>query len=471
MESVQRLSNHRDSGARRRWLSLPLGVRRSCVLALLLMPLCLWCWYFFADAGTFHGRLGERGAYAADYTMYMSAAAAVEQGKNPYDHATLLRVEDSFLRARRLTPELIRPDTIRVGYPPLVFWAMQPLTHLPFQPLGIAWMVTLYLLAGLGVVCLLRFVGWRYRLLPALLFLLLPQVIKGAAYGNLTALVFAGVGISLIVSRRYPVPAGALLTVLWLKPQVGCAIFLLVMLFSVRDRRGVLAGFVAGSAAWLLLTVAAVGVPSLSLWIHGLTGYYRDVTEQPYLPSLTALYDSWAPIPLRLTLTGAAILLALAATALVARNGRARVSPVAVAGLWFLWFVVTPYVHLYDEVFLALPVLQCLGHDGRRIVRPLPALGAAMLAFASLPITWMPWVAAGTLLTLALLELGLSPRLRSSMVLLAALCCVWAAYPYLPGHTRAESLIVTASGLALISTAVRKMPWRPAPSSVAHRPG
>ncbi len=122
---------------------------------------------------------------------------------------------------------------MRVGNPPLFFWALEPLPSRPFQPVALAGILVLYLLSIDGFMAALYRFGWKRYTLAALCFILMPQVVLGMFNGNVIGLVFAGIGLSLALAPRYPALAGALLSVAWLKPPVALPIVLLIAAFHV----------------------------------------------------------------------------------------------------------------------------------------------------------------------------------------------------------------------------------------------
>jgi hypothetical protein len=142
----------------------------------------------------------------------------------------------------------------------------------------------------------------------------------------------------------------------------------------------------------------------VAYWLQGLAGYSHDVAPQKVVPSLAGLYVLWAPWNLRLVLTGLCLAAAVALTVVWWWRLRniADVPFLAVAWLWLVWFLATPYVHIDDEVLLVIPVLALVGRNGDRLTQPLPVLALLLLFFAPLPSTWMVVMLAFPALLLAL---------------------------------------------------------------------
>ncbi len=352
------------------------------VLAPLCLLLVLWLWLFQAEGAFKGGPSGK--ALGADFAMFVGAAQVLERGGDPYNHGVLLRAEQGFMQRQGLAMTN-RKAVVRVGNPPLFLWALQPLTSLPFQPVAWVWMLALYALSGLGFAAVLAWLGWRHFAVPTLLFLAFPQTILGMYYGNVIDLVLAAVGCSLWLAKRHPLLAGALLSLAWLKPPVALPVVVLIVLFHAPRRGPLLAGFTSATAGLLGLTLAAAGTHSLMLWVQGLMDYSRDMAIQPDVASLSGLYVRWAPPALRLGLEAASLALAVGLTARQWWQSRNHLpaSPLAVAWLWCVWLVATPYAHFFDDMLLAVPVLAFIGVDGARVGKLLPA-SAIYLAFFSL---------------------------------------------------------------------------------------
>lgn len=364
--------------------------RLYAVIAPLLLLLVLWTYLFFQE-GAFKGGPGGR-AFGGDYTMFVSAAQILRSGSDPYNPAVLVRTETAMLqRLHRPAIKAKERAQVRVGNPPLLYWAIRPLVDADFVPAAYASLFGLYLLSALGFLAILRYLGWKSRVVPLLIFLLMPQVVLGAFYGNVIGLVFAALGGALLLSERYPLLAGALMTLAWLKPPVALPIVLLLGLFHVRHRIAYWAAFGVATLGLLGLTVATTGVHSLGLWIHGLLRYSNDVAIQPDLISLAGLYVRWMPAPGRLALEGLTLAAALAATWIALRRAPSGgMSLLAAAPLWVMWLLAAPYGHFFDEVLLAIPMAAFAGRDGCRITFR-PAATALYLLFLSLfLISWMP---------------------------------------------------------------------------------
>jgi len=360
------------------------------VLGPLFILLILWVDLFAAE-GAFKG--GPNGkTFGADWAMFMGAAGMMRQGQNPYAHSALYRAEKQLLSRQRL-PILKHQETVRVGNPPLFFWALEPLPSRPFQPVALAGILVLYLLSIAGFIAALYRFGWKRYTLAALCFILMPQVVLGMFDGNVIGLVFAGIGLSLALAPRYPALAGAVLSVAWLKPPVALPIVLLIAAFHVARPARLVAGFSLISASLFGLTLLTTGWSSVVNWIAGLVGYSQDMRTQPDVASLAGLYVRWMPSVGRSALEALSLGLAIAITAVywyrVRRN--APLDFARDAWLWMVWMLATPYAHFYDEMILAIPIAALLGRHGHRLNRRLPVLALYLMFFSLLVLSWTPF--------------------------------------------------------------------------------
>jgi hypothetical protein len=275
---------------------------------------------------------------------------------------------------------------MRVGNPPLLFWALQPVAAISFNTSAKLWSLAMYVCLAVGFLSCLATVRWRRRGLPLVVFLALPQTIYAAFYGNVDGLVFLGLGWSAALARRRPIMAGALLTLALLKPQVALPGALLIAVFLSSSRIRVLTGFLATSALGFGLTLLTTGSASLSWWLQALTGYSQRLGVQPDIASLSGLYVYSAPDRVRLAMEGLSILAVAGATVAWWWKHRTTGSTgvLDVAWLWIAWFLATPFAHFHDEVVLALPVLAVLGRDAAWLGRWPATVALYVLLFSIL---------------------------------------------------------------------------------------
>lgn len=367
------------------------SVRRMyAVIAPLLVLLILWIWLFYSE-GAFRGGPGGK-ALGGDYAMFISAAQLIQSHGDPYDPTVLIRIETRLLHRVHVPPIDSKQRThVRVGNPPVMYWAMEPLIGRPFTLTAWISLLGLYALSALGFIAVLRYFGWTRWFLPTVVFLLMPQVVLGAFYGNPIGIVFASIAMGLLSSRRHPVLAGAIMSLAWLKPPIALPIVLIVALFYVRKPLTFALGFGSASLSLLLLATITSGTSSIEQWVHGLARYSNDMAIQPDIISLNGFYAAWMPSGPRLILEFVSLVAAVWFTAWIWNRERGRDTDfLASSPLWLIWMLASPYGHFYDEIILAIPLVVYFGRNGSMLTHRGPAI-SLYLVFASLFfISWAP---------------------------------------------------------------------------------
>jgi Glycosyltransferase family 87 len=338
------------------------------VVPVLVLELLLW-FAVFGVGHLFHeGPTGK--GLATDFAVFSGAANALKHGQNPYDYRTLYRSE-RFLLARQRLPVTSNAFNVRAGNPPLFYWALEPLTAVPFQRIAWVWILAMYVCSAAGFVFALRYLGWTSWVFPTIVFLLLPETVTGALYGNVHGPVFAALSLSLLLVRRHPAVAGAVAALGWLKPQLALPLIFVIFVFHCPDRKRMLVGFLSVTAFLLGLTLLATGPHSLLEWLTGLNNWSKELNKQPNIASLSGLYALWAPRSVQIALTSILLAGAVAVTVVARRRWPIGIVPPSRSGwLWVLWFLVSGYTHYPDLIVLAVPVLALLGRDGSNVTRP-----------------------------------------------------------------------------------------------------
>lgn len=347
-----------------------------CRLWFTLAPLviCLMTWLVLLAIGGDFQRGPRTRTFGGDFALNITGAVILQHGGNPYDHNQTIATQQSFFARQGIeTP----PDNVTTrlltwgGYPPLFFWLLQPLTYVPFQVIGVVWIISLYGLMALGFLSILHYLGWKRRLIPTLIFMAMPQTTLEAFYGNPAALVFAVIAGSLFVQRRHPVWGGCLISLAWLKPQLAVPAMILIALFHVNDRRRFLQGVVVGSIALLAATFAAMGIEPMVQWVGEIRGVSAMVGEQPNMIPLVGLYAGAVSATVRqlLQIGLLAVAVSLTAWSWVKLRPQGAVPPLQVAWLWVVWVLALPYAHFREEILLSLPILALIGRDGALLYR------------------------------------------------------------------------------------------------------
>jgi hypothetical protein len=248
--------------------------------------------------------------------------------------------------------------------PPLFAYLMQPLAVLPLRA-AMAVFLGVSLLALGGAAALLA------RLLPrewplsqrCLLLIASVALLPGAesfAWGQLDPVLLLAAAGAMVLMRRRPVLAGALLSVLVAKPQL---VWLVVPALVVTDSWMVLVGFAAGTAVWLTSGLMILGGQHLADWLHYvLPAHVGEAGKTVGLPAVAGGSASFA----------LATLLAVLAVGIAWRLRRTlRSDPAACVSLGLAASLVcAPHVFSQDLLLLA-PLLIFWGR-----LRP----GAALLA-------------------------------------------------------------------------------------------
>ncbi len=297
-----------------------------------------------------------------DFRAFFAAATVTAHGGDPYDWTALGRTEDALYNA----PIHARPGDARYNdflpFPegPWLALGLQPLTRLPWQAVYPFFAgVMLLAIAGGAWLVLLR-LGWppARRRIAVAVAALSPIAFLNVFQGQVSALVFLGfAGAWYLASRGRPVWAGLVLTLVWIKPNLGLALPVVLILLEPASVSRLLLGFGVGS-------VAAVGVAAMALpgvvghWANELMSHWR--AAQGTQPDVASIHSFYYP-----ALTGpikpVALLLVLTAGAgytwwAVCRSHDARTRGLT---LLLLWFALLPYVHSFDAILL-LPLVAVL---------------------------------------------------------------------------------------------------------------
>jgi Glycosyltransferase family 87 len=386
---------------------------------LLLLQLFLWVGFFGVTRYFQDGPSGT--AMGTDFAVFVGASNAMKHGQNPYDSAVLFRSESSLLARQHLRMTGDRFN-VRAGNPPLFYWALEPLTGLPFQRVAVAWILAMYLSSGAGFLLALRYLRWTNWLLPTVVFLLMPEVVTGATFGNVHGPVLVVIALCLVLMERHAGLAGAVGALGWLKPQIAFPLLLVIFLFHSVDRRRAAAGFLGATVALSGAMVAATGLHSFAEWIAGLDSWSNGIGKEPNVVSLSGLYSGWLPRSLQIVVAIGLVVLACGATTVAWKRVHSRtvVPVIAVGWLWVLWFLVSPFAHYTDVIVLAVPVLALLGRNGEHVARPL-GIATLYLAFFSLVVLWTPLVSLPVIVLGILLGLGANREAADGKVRMSTL--------------------------------------------------
>jgi hypothetical protein len=324
-----------------------------------------------------------------DFRAFYAGAVVVRAGGNPYDWSQLGATEDALYNAPH---HLHGGDSAYYDFLPLpegpwLLVALVPLTGWP-------WAVAAAVYAGLILVVMvagawvwLRHLGWRGdRLVLGVLGVALsPVVFINVFLGQATPLIFGAFCAAVaLAARRRPWLAGLVLSLIWIKPNLGLVLPAVVALLLPGMGRRVLAGFALGSVVAFGVAFAILRAALLD-WPRGIVQVWRSVQgPQPDIASLHSFYypllSGWA----KTAALAVACLVLLAYGVWAVRRSPSR--PVAALTILLLWLCALPYTHSFDAILLLPVVATLVGRTQRGLADPL--VETTLFAFAVLPLLY-----------------------------------------------------------------------------------
>jgi hypothetical protein len=302
----------------------------------------------------------------------------------------------------------------------LLFW---PTAEFPFPPVRVVIVLIFAALTFASVLLWLRALDWRlswnWRAVILLLTLCSYPVLEALFAAQLGLLVAFLLAASLLAVRRNRfLPAGFLMAITTIKPQVtmlAIVYFLIWTLYDWRARGRFFIGFVSTLA--LLVGASLAAMPHwIQSWTHTVLAY-RHYTRPPLVTEvLTAPLGSRFAGPATFVLTVASIILAI----MLAWRNRA-----AAYGSFAFWSTLTlllsittitilPGQAVYDHVILLPGIILLVRYrrvllDAGRVLRLLLAIGGLVLFWpwiaAFILIVLRPWIAPATFNSTALFSL------------------------------------------------------------------
>ncbi len=297
-----------------------------------------------------------------DFRAFFAAATVAAQGGDPYDWGALSRTEQALYN----DPAHVRAGDPRfydfLPYPegPWLALALEPLTGLPWQTVYPIFAALMLLAIATGSWLILARLGWPVarRRIAVAVATFSPIAFFNIFQGQVSALVFLGFAAAWYLAfRGQPVAGGLALTLVWIKPNLGVALPLVVALLEPPAARRLLISFAAGSV--LAFGAAALALPGVLIhWPTEILSHWRAVQgPQPDIASIHSFYYPALSGPVK---TLALLLVVFAGCAYAVWALRRVHAPLARGlTLLLLWFVLLPYVHSFDAILL-LPVLAFL---------------------------------------------------------------------------------------------------------------
>ena len=301
-----------------------------------------------------------------DFRVFYAAAQVAKEGASPYDWGALARAEDRLYNA----PSHLQPRDPAYFYflafpeGPWLAAALEPLTALPWQAAFAAFDGLLLAAITGGALLCGRSLGWttRRRRLAALCVILSPIGFLNLFMGQVSALVFFGLAGAWAFARGgRPILGGLLLTLSWIKPNIGLPLCLVVMLLQPAVARRILAGFVGGTAVAFLYAFAWLG-QGFFAWPLQVPRMWQAVQgPQPDISSLESFFFPGLSGPGRTVALALALALAAAYGWWAVRRAHGDNRGLS---LLLLWLAALPFVQSYDLVLLTPVVLTLLRPDG-----------------------------------------------------------------------------------------------------------
>lgn len=297
-----------------------------------------------------------------DFRAFFAAATVVAHHGDPYNWPTLAETEYQLYDA----PQGLVPGNPAyyefLAFPegPWLAYALAPITSLPW-PIAYA----LYALL-LGLILLtasfLTFIvlGWSRRraalgaggtLLSAVGFINLFM-------GQVSVIVFAALIAAWVLARNgQPFLAGAVLVLVWVKPNIGLPLPIVLALLEPMVARRMISGFVVASAGAFGLMAAIMGLRFLE-WPLQVPRMWQAV--QGLQPDIASVESFFYP-GLHGWIKTAALLVTLLVAVAYGVWAIRRTSDAHTRGLTLLiiWLFALPFVQSYDLVLL-LPALAVL---------------------------------------------------------------------------------------------------------------
>jgi alpha-1,2-mannosyltransferase len=324
-----------------------------------------------------------------DFRAFFAAATVAAQHGDPYDWGAVGRTETALYNApaHRTPGDPRYYDFLPFPEGPWLALALQPLTGLPWQLVYPLFAGLMLLAIGLGAWLILSRLGWPVgrRRVAVALTMLSPIAFFNVFQGQVSALVFVGFAAGwYLAARGTPVAGGLVLTLVWIKPNLGLALPFVIALIERPVARRLLLSFAAGSV--LAFGAASLALPGvIAHWASELFSQWRAV--QGPQPDIASIHSFYYP-----ALTGSPKTVALALV-LVAGGAYGvwalrRVRDPLARGLTLLllWFAILPYVHSFDAILLLPVVVVLLQPDLAGWADPFTEV--ALWAFAIVPFAY-----------------------------------------------------------------------------------
>jgi hypothetical protein len=299
-----------------------------------------------------------------DFRAFFAAATVVAHHGDPYNWPSLAAAEYQLYDA----PHALVPGNPAyyefLAYPegPWLAFALAPMTNLPW-PVAYALFAVMLGLIVLGAsFATFTLLGWprRRAALAAGCTLLSAVGFINLFMGQVSVIVFGSfIAAWLLTHRGRPWLAGAVLVLVWVKPNIGLPLPLVVALLEPAVARRLIGGFVVASAGAFGLAAAVMGLHFLE-WPLQIPRMWQAVQGlQPDIASVESFFypglSGW--------MKTAALLLTLLAAVVYGAWAIRRAPDAHTRGLTLLiiWLFALPFVQSYDLILLLPAIALLLG--------------------------------------------------------------------------------------------------------------
>jgi hypothetical protein len=371
---------------------------RNAIFALSLSAVAGWSmWFFFqrvlvpyqqADAAV-HDR--PRGNLSDLYPRWWGAHELLLHHRDPYSPEVTREIQAGYY-GRMLDPS--RPgdpkDEQGFAYPAYVAFLLAPTIYSPFPEVQRGFVILLWVIAAASVLLWMKALQWRLGPAPTMAIVLLTlgslPVVQGIKLQQLTLLVAAMLAACVAaIVNGWLLPAGVLLALATVKPQLAWLPALWLMLWTFRDWRSRRRFAWAASVTLSALVIGAQVV--LPGWIPHFVAALREYHR--YTHNVSVL--GWLLTPLGGNIAGVFlfILSAWLCWPLLKEDARSEEFRMTAAMVFALTLVLVPMFAPYNQVLL-LPVIFSLCGSQQRWRRT--RVARLLVGITALLLFW-PWIA------------------------------------------------------------------------------
>jgi hypothetical protein len=322
---------------------------------------------------------------ASDFLGYWAAANLLAHGQSPYDHTSMLALEQSQGWAG--------DDPVYSWNPPWLHVLLLPLGVLPFRPAAALWFVIGPLVIGTSILLLWDTLGKRKHALGLVAALLIAFLFSPTLHaileGQVNTLILLGcAGFIALSIRRRDTLAGAALVLVTVKPHISYLLVPAILLVCLlRGRWRILLGFVGFLVS--LLVVATCLHPG---WAEAYLVLF-DVVASPLgattytTPTVRGVLGACLGIDIGIWPSLACLVIFLVFVWL--RGRRTDLADVASLSL-LLGLPTAPFGWSTDQVVLLVPVLQAVlwSLDSLAVHRRTVVL-SLLLTYAYAALVWL----------------------------------------------------------------------------------